>query len=169
MEVYKGESFCNRNSSEGEDCRYSGRQYCKPESSEMGVALNLESGVVSFFNAKGEPLLSENGKPEFTDFNDAGTKTFTVKQTFLLDKDEPLYGLGILQNGKMSQRNQTKRLVQGNVEDVVPFVQSVKGYGLFWDNYSPTNLPINRKEPLSSPKWEIASTIISCTVEMLMA
>ena len=80
-----------------------------------GVALNLESGVVSFFNAKGEPLLSENGKPEFTDFNDAGTKTFTVKQTFLLDKDEPLYGLGILQNGKMSQRNQTKRLVQGNV------------------------------------------------------
>lgn len=39
----------------------------------------------------------------------------------------------------MSQRNQTKRLVQGNVEDVVPFVQSVKGYGLFWDNYSPTN------------------------------
>ena len=109
------------------------------KSSEMGVALNLESGVVSFFNAKGESLLSENGKPEFTDFNDAGTKTFTVKQTFLLDKDEPLYGLGILQNGKMSQRNQTKRLVQGNVEDVVPFVQSVKGYGLFWDNYSPTN------------------------------
>ena len=39
----------------------------------------------------------------------------------------------------MSQRNQTKHLVQGNVEDVVPFVQSVKGYGLFWDNYSPTN------------------------------
>ena len=109
------------------------------ESSEMAVALNLESGVVSFFNAKGEPLLSEKGKPEFTDFNDAGTKTFAIKQSFILDKDEPLYGLGILQNGKMSQRNQTKHLVQGNVEDVVPFVQSVKGYGLFWDNYSPTN------------------------------
>ncbi len=62
-----------------------------------------------------------------------------LKQSFILDKDEPLYGLGILQNGKMSQRNQTKHLVQGNVEDVVPFVQSVKGYGLFWDNYSPTN------------------------------
>lgn len=109
------------------------------KSSEMGVTLNLESGVVSFFNAKGEPLLSEKGKPEFTDFDDAGTKTFAIKQSFILDKDEPLYGLGILQNGKMSQRNQTKHLVQGNVEDVVPFVQSVKGYGLFWDNYSPTN------------------------------
>ena len=46
--------------------------------------------------------------------------------------------MGILQNGKMSQRNQTKRLVQGNVEDRCS-LQSVKGYGLFWDNYSPTN------------------------------
>ena len=60
----------------------------------MGVTLNLESGVVSFFNAKGEPLLSEKGKPEFTDFDDAGTKTFAIKQSFILDKDEPLYGLG---------------------------------------------------------------------------
>lgn len=108
-------------------------------SSEMQVELDLESGIISFSNIKGEPLLCEKGKPEFTNFNDAGTKTFTVKQTFLLDEDEPLYGLGILQNGKLSQRNQTKHLVQGNVEDVVPLVQSVKGYGIFWDNYSPTD------------------------------
>lgn len=116
------------------------------KSSEVEVALNLKSGNVSFFTTKGEALLSEKGKPEFTDFNDAGTKTFTVKQAFLLDKDEPLYGLGILQNGKMSQRNQTKHLIQGNVEDVVPFVQSVKGYGLFWDNYSPTDFADNQEE-----------------------
>lgn len=116
------------------------------KSSEMEVILNLESGVVSFFNAKKGALLSEKGKPGFTDFDDAGTKTFTVKQAFILDKDEPLYGLGILQNGKMSQRNQTKHLVQGNVEDVVPMIQSVKGYGLFWDNYSPTNFADNSEE-----------------------
>lgn len=116
------------------------------KSSEMEVILNLESGVVSFFNAKKGALLSEKGKPGFTDFDDAGTKTFTVKQAFVLDKDEPLYGLGILQNGKMSQRNQTKHLVQGNVEDVVPMIQSVKGYGLFWDNYSPTNFADNSEE-----------------------
>lgn len=116
------------------------------KSSEMEVILNLESGVVSFFNAKKGALLSEKGNPGFTDFDDAGTKTFTVKQAFILDKDEPLYGLGILQNGKMSQRNQTKHLVQGNVEDVVPMIQSVKGYGLFWDNYSPTNFADNSEE-----------------------
>ena len=30
-------------------------------------------------------------------------------------------------------------MVQGNTDDYVTFFQSVKGYGLFWDNYSPTN------------------------------
>ena len=29
-------------------------------------------------------------------------------------------------------------MIQGNTDDYVPFFQSVKGYGLFWDNYSPT-------------------------------
>ena len=64
----------------------------------------------------------------------------TFYQAFTLDDDEALYGLGQLQNGKMSQRGQVKNLVQGNVEDVSPFIQSTKGYGLFWDNYSPTVL-----------------------------
>ena len=63
-----------------------------------------------------------------------------------LEKDEAIYGLGQLQNGKMSQRNQTKRLIQDNLEDVIPFFQSVKGYGLFWDNYSPTIFKDNQEE-----------------------
>lgn len=46
----------------------------------------------------------------------------------------------------MSQRNQTKRLIQDNLEDVIPFFQSVKGYGLFWDNYSPTIFKDNQEE-----------------------
>lgn len=127
------------------------------KSSEMEVTLNLESGIVAFFNAKGTPLLREKGKPEFTDFNDAGNRTFTVKQAFILDKDEPLYGLGILQNGKMSQRNTKKHLIQGNVEDVVPLIQSVKGYGIFWDNYSPTDFNDSPEE--TSFKSEVGDCI----------
>lgn len=73
-------------------------------------------------------------------------KTFSVYQSFTLEKDEAIYGLGQLQNGKMSQRNQTKRLIQDNLEDVIPFFQSVKGYGLFWDNYSPTIFKDNQEE-----------------------
>ena len=51
-----------------------------------------------------------------------------------------------LQNGKMIQRNMTKNLVQGNVEDVSPFFPSTKGYGVFWDNYSPTLFTDNEVE-----------------------
>lgn len=113
------------------------------KSKRIEVLLNLKTGKISFSDIKAKPLLQENKTPDFIDFNDAGTKTFSVKQSFALEKEEAVYGLGILQNGKMSQRNQTKQLVQGNVEDVVTFIQSVKGYGLFWDNYSPTKFEDN--------------------------
>ena len=119
----------------------------KLKSSKMEVSVNLKTGKVSFADLKGKLLLNEkdNGVV-FTDFNDAGTKTFKVKQSFVLDKEEIIYGLGIMQNGKVSQRNQKKHLVQGNTEDIVTFIQSVKGYGLFWDNYSPTNFADDENE-----------------------
>ena len=46
----------------------------------------------------------------------------------------------------MMQRNMSKVLVQGNVEDVSPIFQSTKGYGVFWDNYSATTYTDNEKE-----------------------
>lgn len=118
----------------------------KLKSSNIQVNLNLQSGEIAFFDKKGTPLLKEKGAPKFTDFNDAGVKTFSVCQPFVLDKDEAVYGLGQLQNGKMVQRNLTKRLMQGNVENVVTFFQSHKGYGVFWDNYSPTTYADNEQE-----------------------
>ena len=36
-------------------------------------------------------------------------------------------------------------MIQGNTDDYVPFFLSVKGYGLFWDNYSPTLFEDNRE------------------------
>ena len=109
------------------------------KSKSLEVALNLQSGKVTFRDTEGQILLTEKeGGSTFTDFDDAGVKTYTVRQSYLLDKDEAIYGLGILQNGKMSQRDQEVYMVQNNTWDFVTFFQSVKGYGLFWDNYSPT-------------------------------
>ncbi|MDR0962182.1 MAG: glycoside hydrolase family 31 protein [Mediterranea sp.] len=106
--------------------------------SKLRVALNLRTGIVTFSTAQGKRLLQEKAAADFKDFDDVGTPTFSVSQSFKLDKDETLYGLGQLQNGKMSQRNQRKYMIQGNTEDFTNIVHSVKGYGLFWDNYSPT-------------------------------
>jgi alpha-D-xyloside xylohydrolase len=109
------------------------------KSDSMKVNLNLKSGKVTFTTLTGDKLLSEKESGvTFTDFNDAGVKTYTINQSFVLDKDESIYGLGQQQQGRMVQRNLRLRMVQGNTDDYVPFFLSVKGYGMFWDNYSPT-------------------------------
>lgn len=109
------------------------------KSKMIQVNLNLKDGKISFLTSNGKSLLGEKeASVVFTDFNDAGVQTFSVSQRFVLDKDESIYGLGIQQQGKMAQRNLTLNMIQGNTDDYIPFFQSVKGYGLFWDNYSPT-------------------------------
>ena len=64
--------------------------------------------------------------------------TYEVSQSFILDEDEVIYGLGQQQTGKMNQRNQRLVLEQNNMQIAVPYFASVKGYGLYWDNYSIT-------------------------------
>ena len=109
------------------------------KSKDLTVVLNLKDGNISFRTPKDNPLLSEKESgTKFTDFNDAGVKTYSVYQSFVLDKDEAIYGLGQQQQGKMIQRNLKLNMIQGNTDDYIPFFLSVKGYGLFWDNYSPT-------------------------------
>ena len=114
--------------------------------SELSVSVDTGTGIVSYCSKDGKSLLAEKSGMQFIDFDDAGTKTYQVYQPFILDKEEAIYGLGQLQNGKMIQRNMTKNLIQGNVEDVSPFFQSTKGYGVFWDNYSPTLFTDNEVE-----------------------
>lgn len=109
------------------------------KSEKLKVAIDAKSGKVSFNTLAGASLLSEVASgATFTDFNDAGSKTYSINQLFALDKDEAIYGLGQQQRGKLSLRNAKINMVQGNVDDYVPFLVSTKGYGLFWDNYSPT-------------------------------
>ncbi len=109
------------------------------KSNQLKVDVDLKSGKISYSTLAGALLLSEKASgTTFTDFNDAGSKTYTVNQLFLLDKNEDIYGLGQQQRGKLSLRNAKINMVQGNTDDYVPFLVSTKGYGLFWDNYSPT-------------------------------
>lgn len=107
-------------------------------SSELTVRVNLTDAAVTFMTPSGKTLLKEVGAPVFTPFNDAGRDTYSVRQNFTFAADEAIYGFGNLENGKLSQRGINRKLQPGNVEDGIPAFVSVKGYGLFWDNYSPT-------------------------------
>ncbi|MEP4534297.1 MAG: glycoside hydrolase family 31 protein [Cyclobacteriaceae bacterium] len=109
------------------------------QSAHLEARLNKKTGEVAFYNLDGSLLLTEqNDGASFTSFDDAGKDTYTIRQTFSLDKDEAVYGLGQYMDGKMSKRNQEIFMRQDNKETVVPMLHSSKGYGLFWDNYSPT-------------------------------
>lgn len=109
------------------------------KSNKLKVDVDVKSGKISYSTPAGAQLLSEKESgATFTDFNDAGSKTYTINQPFTLDKDEAIYGLGQQQRGQLSLRNTKINMVQGNTDDYVPFLVSTKGYGLFWDNYSPT-------------------------------
>src|SRR5690606_35402609 len=79
-------------------------------SSKLQVKLNIINGKISYFD-KDVSILSEiaNGT-SFEDFNDAGVETYTVAQSFLLDKEEAIYGLGQQQQGKMSKRGVELRM-----------------------------------------------------------
>ena len=103
------------------------RQGSTLRSSELTVKVDPKSGAVSFSTTKDRVLLRE------TDCD-----VSQVRQTFTLDKDEAIYGLGTIQNGKMNRRSEHKRMEQSNLEDFQNVLQSIKGWGLFWDNYSPT-------------------------------
>jgi alpha-D-xyloside xylohydrolase len=125
---------------------------------KLRVGLNVKSGELAYYSLSGDLLLKEKeGGTHFTKFNDAGNNTFNVFQAYILDVDEAIYGLGQQQRGKMVQRNLTLNMVQGNTDDYIPFFQSVKGYGLFWDNYSPTRFEDNQRA--TSFKSEVGDCI----------
>ena len=96
------------------------------KSSELTVRLDA-NGNLTFLTAKGKVLLKEKS----CDIKDA-------RQTFTLDKDEAIYGLGTIQNGLLNRRGEHKRMEQSNLEDFQNVLQSVKGWGIYWENYSPT-------------------------------
>jgi len=96
-------------------------------------------GTVSFHTAKGAKILQEGGwkMTKRQEGLDAGA--YIARQSWILDQGEAVYGLGILQDGELSLRGKSRYMLQGNTEDFVPFIHSVKGYGIYWDNPSPTN------------------------------
>ena len=96
------------------------------KSTELTVRQDAQ-GRLTFLTSKGKVLLREKG-----------CDVSKVSQTFTLDKDEAVYGLGTIQNGKMNRRGEHKRMEQSNLEDFQNVLQSIKGWGLYWENYSPT-------------------------------
>ena len=108
--------------------------------SSKDLTVEVNHGKVTFYNKWGEQLCTE-GETRFTAIEEGPDKgAYKVKQTFAIEAEEGIYGIGLLQNGKMSHRAENRKMQQNNLEDYAHFFQSIKGYGVYWDNYSPTQI-----------------------------
>ena len=69
------------------------------------LTVTVFEGGVMFRDNKGNTLLAERTSDK-------------LRQSFNIDKDEPIYGLGILQEGRMDMRGTNRRMIQGAAREV---------------------------------------------------
>jgi len=104
---------------------------------KLQVIYQKKTGLVKFFKRNKKPLLIEK-EWEIKNIVVDGLDFSTAQQTFKLDNEEAIYGLGQRQEGHMNHRGKKLTLVQTNTTAVVPFLISTRNYGILWDNYSKT-------------------------------
>lgn len=103
-------------------------------SNRITVNVNSTTGEITFANSKGETLLKDTRTMLTPRTDEANKGKYKVAQTFILDKDEAVYGLGQLRDTYMNQRGRKVELWNNNTHIYIPYFTSEKGYGLYWDN-----------------------------------
>ncbi len=105
----------------------------------MEVVMDKNTGKLTFRDAGGRLLVSEKEYgTNFIPCKDGPSDSYRVSQRFMLEPGETIYGLGQQQTGKMNQRDQELMLRNENMHVCIPYITSEKGYGIYWDNPSPT-------------------------------
>ena len=93
-----------------------------------------KDGKVAFTDINGKPLLSETTWSHTPCENKVDEGKFKVSQSYSLDPEEIIFGLGQRQCPELNQRGQDIRIWTGNTNITIPYIASEKGYGLYWDN-----------------------------------
>jgi alpha-D-xyloside xylohydrolase len=105
--------------------------------SDLTVGIDSVSGAVTFADASGRVLLSEKaGGRTLSEALAPGETAGSVRQEWIPNDNESLYGLGQHQHGLLDIRGVDLDLQQYNTEVFVPFLVSSAGYGILWDNTS---------------------------------
>ena len=105
----------------------------------MEVVMDKNSGKITFKDVQGNLLVQEKEfGTNFIPCKDGPYDSYRVSQRFMMSPDETLYGLGQQQTGKLNQRDQELTLRNENTRVCIPYITSEKGYGIYWDNPSPT-------------------------------
>ncbi|MGA2052484.1 MAG: TIM-barrel domain-containing protein, partial [Opitutales bacterium] len=104
---------------------------------QLQARVDRSTGAVTFYDLNGHPLLAEEpGSRTLESAEVQGENTWHVRQAWLPNGDESLYGLGQRQQGMVDIKGFDFDLWQHNTNVVVPFLVSSRGYGVLWDNLS---------------------------------
>jgi alpha-D-xyloside xylohydrolase len=98
------------------------------------AVVSRQTGLVTFFDTAGEPVLREAVRDSFRPVEIDGEEFYAIRQQFNRGTDEGVYGLGQHQNGDFNYLGKDVELAQHNIVDVVPFFVSTRNYGVLWDN-----------------------------------
>lgn len=104
----------------------------------LKAKVNLATGAISFFDTNEKLLLAEKQVAGRTiqPLMLEGEKLYTLRQTFETADEDAYYGLGQHQDDVWNYKGKQTLFFQNNTEVAVPFLVSVKNYGILWDNYS---------------------------------
>ncbi|NHZ36736.1 glycoside hydrolase family 31 protein [Massilia rubra] len=100
---------------------------------KISARVSLKTGLVKFYNAKGEVFLTQSSE-SLTPIKVDGKPFLAIKQGFNPGLKDAYYGLGQHQNAQMNMNGEDVLLAQHNMDVAVPFVISDKNYGVLWDN-----------------------------------
>ncbi len=103
-------------------------------SDAISVILNTQSGNITFASHAGQSLLQATTTTATPCTHAVDKGKYKVSQTFHLDSDEAIYGLGQLRDTAMNQRGRHVEIWNHNTYISIPYFTSEKGYGLYWDN-----------------------------------
>jgi alpha-D-xyloside xylohydrolase len=104
--------------------------------------VDRQTAAVRFTDAAGNLITEESSQSgrEFEPWTFKDVPTYHVRQSFRLQQDEAIYGLGQHQQGVMNYRGRSVHLEQQNMHVAIPVLISNRGYGVFWDNPAITDV-----------------------------
>ncbi len=91
-------------------------------------------GSVTFSTPQGDILLRESEAQMIPIAEGVNKGFYKVRQSYLLDAKEPIFGLGQRKDVDMIQSGKDVEIWSTNTNITIPYITSRKGYGLYWDN-----------------------------------
>ena len=109
---------------------------------KLKIGIDKATNAISYKDLNDKLILAEDGSDgkTMTSATIAGIQTFNCTTQFLSPTDEALFGLGCHPEDTLSinYKGRNQDLAIRYMTGAIPVLLSNKGYGLMWDNYSPS-------------------------------